>query len=127
MERPRALLTFFAAVFGAAASSALGKLPCKFFPLATLVVGTLSDASSGVVLAAQVPHHHASPVLHIRTVVANGELLHEGKQVEVVGQKVLLVVQLVLVNLFIFFSFGLSKLFVDVETGYEVALLEIGT
>ena len=85
VEDPGALLALFAAVLGASASPALGELPCVFFPPPTLVVGTLPDATTGVVFSAQVAHNHAGPVLHVRCVVTDGELLDQREDVEVVG------------------------------------------
>lgn len=49
---PGALLALFGAVLGASAAPAFGELPCIFFPLAALPERALSDATSGIVLAA---------------------------------------------------------------------------
>lgn len=87
VERPRTLLAFLAAVLGASASAAFGELASVFFPLAALVVGTLADAASRVVLPAQVPHDDASPVLHVGAVMSDGELFDQGKDVEIVWKK----------------------------------------
>lgn len=89
---PRGLLAVFAAVFGAAATSALGKLSLEFLPLATLVVGTLTNATPRLVLAAEVSHDHARPVLHVLRVVSDSELLHQGEDVDVVGKEVLVLI-----------------------------------
>lgn len=43
---PCCLLAVFAAVLGAPATAALGKLSLKLLPLATLVVSTLANAAS---------------------------------------------------------------------------------
>lgn len=88
VEYPCTLLAFLAAVFCPSASSALGKLSGELLPLAALVVGTLSYATSRVILPAQVPHHNSSPVLHVLAVVPDGELLHQREYVEVVRQEV---------------------------------------
>lgn len=85
MVDPRTLLTLLAAVLGATAASALGKLALVFLPLATLIVGALANASSRVILPAEIPHHHTRPVLHVLGVVSNGELLDQGEDIEVVG------------------------------------------
>ena len=90
------LLTLLAAVLGTAATSALGKLPRVLLPLSTLVVGALSDATPRVVFPAQVAHHHARPVLHVRGVVADRELLNQREDVVVVRELVFLQLLLVL-------------------------------
>jgi hypothetical protein len=89
---PRGLLAVFAAVFGATAAPTLGKLSLELLPLATLVVGTLTDATSRLVLAAEISHDNARPVLHILRVVSNGELLHQGEDIDIVGEQVLVFV-----------------------------------
>jgi len=86
MEGPGALLALLAAILGAPAPTALGKLTCVLLPLPALIVGALPDAAAGIVFAAEIPHHHAGPVLHVGAVVPNGELLDEGEEIEVVGQ-----------------------------------------
>lgn len=96
MERPGTLLTLFAAVLCSAAPTALSKLPCEFLPFPALVVGTLSNATTGIVLAAQVTHNNSGPVLHIRAVVSNSELLYERENVEIIRKKVLLFELLIL-------------------------------
>jgi hypothetical protein len=65
VENPRALLALFAAVLGTSAAAALSKLARVLFPATTLVVRTLPDASTRVVLSAKVAHNHACPVLHV--------------------------------------------------------------
>lgn len=84
MEYPCALLAFLAAVLGPPASSALGKLPRKLLPLPALIVGTLSDAASGIILPAKVPHHHSRPVLHVLAMMPDGKFLNQGEYVEIV-------------------------------------------
>ena len=59
---PGAFLALFGAVLCAAAAAAFCELPCVLFPFATLPVGTLSDATARVVLAAEVTHDYACPV-----------------------------------------------------------------
>lgn len=65
MVHPRGFLAVFAAVLGTAATTALGELALEFLPFAALVVCALADAAARFVLAAEVPHHHAGPVLHV--------------------------------------------------------------
>lgn len=85
MVNPRSFLAVFAAVLGAAAASALGKLALEFLPLAALVVRTLTNAASRLILAAEVSHDHAGPVLHVLRVVPNGELLNQGEDIDIIG------------------------------------------
>jgi hypothetical protein len=86
---PRGFLAVFAAVFGATAPPALGELTLELFPLATLVISALPDATSRLVLTAEVSHDHARPVLHILGVVSNSKLLHEGENINIIGKQVL--------------------------------------
>ncbi|KAI6766240.1 hypothetical protein HG530_007310 [Fusarium avenaceum] len=133
MESPCTLLALFAAVFGSSASATLGKLTSVLFPLAALVVSTLADASTGIVLAAEISHDHTSPVLHISAVVTNCELLNEWKKVEVVVKQILFVVGIFVVNLRNFILFIHSrrvlvnggKLLANLEARHKVTLLEI--
>jgi hypothetical protein len=46
---PRTLLALFTAILGATATAAFGKLSRELLPLATFVIGALSDASLGVI------------------------------------------------------------------------------
>ena len=126
MEYPRALLALFAAVLCPATAAALGKLACVLFPAAALVVSALSDAASGVVFPAEVAHNNACPVLHVRCVVPNGELLDEREDVEVVRELILF--QL----LFFFFGFGCWHFAIqycqvgsNLKLGNKVGLLEV--
>lgn len=128
MEGPGALLTLLAAVLGPAASATLGKLSCKLLPLAALVVGTLANATSGIVLAAQVSHNNSGPILHVRAVVSNRELFNQREDVEVVGEEIFLLV------LFLGRGLGLDivaieqlQLAANLELGHEMAVLEVGT
>ena len=73
---PRGFLAIFTAVFGATATSTFGELTLEFFPLATLVIGALADATSRLILTAEVSHDHARPVLHVLGVMSNSKLLH---------------------------------------------------
>jgi hypothetical protein len=86
---PGAFLALFAAVFGPSAAAAFGKLACKLFPAAALVVGALPDASTGVILPAEVTHNNTRPVLHVRCVVSNRKLLDQREDVEVVWELIL--------------------------------------
>lgn len=88
MEHPRGFLTVFAAVLGAATTSALGKLALEFLPFATLVVCALADPTARFVLAAQIPHHHACPVTHVFRVVTDRELFYQWEDVHVVREEV---------------------------------------
>lgn len=88
MEDPRTLLALLAAIFRPPASSTLGKLPCKFFPFPTLVISTLPYPSTRIILPAQVPHHNASPVLHILTMVSDCKFLDQGEDVEVIWKEI---------------------------------------
>lgn len=130
VESPCAFLAFLTAVFGTPATAALRKLPCVLFPFAALVVGTLTDASPGVVLSAQVSHNHTGPVLHVCAVVPDCELLHEGEYVLVVGEEVFL-----FALIFFCLQFGLQlggisavqklDLLANLEFGDKVAFLEV--
>jgi len=81
---PGTLLALLTAVFRSTTSAAFCKLSCELLPLPTLIVGTLSDAPFGVILAAQVTHYYASPVLHILAMVTNSELLDQWENVEII-------------------------------------------
>jgi hypothetical protein len=135
MESPCTLLALFAAVFGSSASATLGKLTSVLFPFAALIVSTLADASTGVVLAAEISHNHTSPVLHISTVVTNCELLNKWEKVEIVVKQILFVVSIFVVNLrnFILLIHSRrvlvngSKLLANLEARDKVTLLEVRT
>lgn len=127
VERPSTFLALLAAILGTATSTALGKLAGVLLPLAALVVSALSDAPSGVVLAAEVPHHNTGPILHVGAVVPDCELFNERKEVELVGQQVLLVIGILVVDLRdILLAVEHGKLFANLESRDEVALLEVG-
>lgn len=81
---PRGFLAVFAAVLGTAATAALCELALELLPFATLVVGALANPSTRLVLAAEVPHYHAGPVLHVLGVVSHGELLNEREDVHII-------------------------------------------
>lgn len=89
MVHPRGFLTVLTAVLGATTSSAFGKLSLEFFPFATLVVCALADPAARLVLAAQIPHHHACPVSHVFRVVTDGEFLHQREDVHIVREEIL--------------------------------------
>ena len=84
VEGPSTLLAFFAAVFGAATSTTLSKLASVLLPLAALIVSTLSNASSSVILSTQISHDDTRPVLHIGAVIAHGELFDQREEVEII-------------------------------------------
>lgn len=126
VESPSTLLALFAAVLGPPASAALGKLTGVLLPLATLVICTLADPSTSVVLAAEVSHNNAGPVLHISAVVANCELLNKREEVEVVGEQVLLVVSILVVHLRNFlFAIEHCELLANLEARNKMTLLEV--
>lgn len=72
MAAPGALLAFFRAVLGAATAAAFGELASILLPLATLPVSALADATAGVVLTAEIAHHHAGPVAHLALLRGDG-------------------------------------------------------
>lgn len=88
VEDPRTLLTLLATVFRPPASPALGELPCELLPFPALVISTLSYSAAAIILPAQIPHHHSSPVLHILAVVADGKFFDKREDVEIVGEEV---------------------------------------
>ncbi len=88
VEHPGTLLALFAAVFRPPAPPAFGKLASELLPLPTLVVRTLPYPVSAVVLAAEIPHHDASPVLHVLAVMPDRELLNKREDVEVIWEEV---------------------------------------
>jgi len=88
VEHPSTLLAFLAAVLRPPASATFGKLPCELLPFTTLIVCTLSDPTTAVVLAAQISHHNSCPVLHVLAVVSDSKLLDERENVEVVWEEV---------------------------------------
>ncbi|KAI6755314.1 hypothetical protein HG531_004420 [Fusarium graminearum] len=133
MESPCTLLTLLTTVFGASTSAAFRELAGVLFPFTALVVGTLANTTTSVILAAEVSHDNASPVLHISTVIAHCELLDKREEVEIVGKQILFVVGIFIVdlrNVLLLVHGGDvlvngSKLFADLETRNKVALLEI--
>jgi hypothetical protein len=126
VESPSTLLALFAAVLGPPASAALGKLTGVLFPLATLVVCTLADASTSVVLAAEVSHNNTSPVLHISAVVANCELLNKWEEVKVVGEQILLIVGVLVIHLGNFlFTIEHGEFLANLEARNKMTLLEV--
>lgn len=88
VEDPGALLAFLAAVFRPSASPAFGKLSCELLPFPTLVVCTLSNPASTVVLAAQISHHNSCPVLHILAVVSDCEFLDKREDIEIIWEEI---------------------------------------
>ena len=90
MKHPSTLLAFFAAVFGPPAATTFGKLPGVFLPSPALIVGALADASTRIVFAAKIAHNNTGPVLHVRGVMADSELLNERKDIEIIWKLILL-------------------------------------
>jgi hypothetical protein len=82
---PCILLALFAAVLGASTPPALCKLAGILLPFAALIVGALPNAALRVVLAAQIPHNHTSPILHFRGVMPDGKLFNQGKMLKSSG------------------------------------------
>jgi hypothetical protein len=89
MEDPGTLLALFTAVLCPSAASALGKLSGVFFPFSALVVRALSNPAFRVILAAEITHYHACPVLHLWRMMSDGELLNQWEDVEVIWLEVL--------------------------------------
>jgi len=89
MVHPSGFLAIFAAVFGATATSTLSKLTLELLPPATLVVSALANTTSRLVLTAEVPHNNARPVLHVLGMMPNSKLLHQGENVDIIGEQVL--------------------------------------
>jgi hypothetical protein len=88
---PCTLLALFAAIFGATATAAFGKLSRELLPLATFIIGALSDASLRVIFPAQIPHDDARPVLHIFRMVPHSELFYQREDIEVVRLEIFLI------------------------------------
>ena len=86
MEDPSALLALLAAVFGAAAAPTFRKLSGVLFPAAALVIRTLPNAASGLILATEITHHDTSPVLHVLGMMSHREFLDKREDIEVVKQ-----------------------------------------
>jgi len=129
MERPSTLLTFLAAVLCASTPTTLSKLPGELLPLAAFVVGTLSNASTGIILAAEVPHNNTSPVLHVGTVVADCEFFHQRENIIVIWQEIFLFQFLFPIHRHRF-RIGVLRVkqvefLADLEAGDQVAVLEI--
>lgn len=62
---PGPFLTLLAAVFGSPAATAFGELAGILLPLPAFPICALADATARLVLAAQVAHDNAGPVLHV--------------------------------------------------------------
>lgn len=92
MIHPSVLLAFLAAILRAAATAAFRKLSLIIFPFSTLVMRTLSNATSGVILATKISHHYTRPVAHGVRVLARGEFLDNREDIHIIGQQELLVV-----------------------------------
>ena len=94
---PSILLALFAAVLRPSTAAAFRKLACELFPFTALIVCALSNAASCIVLPAQVSHHNASPILHVLGMVADGKLLNEREDVEVIRLQILVYLLLIIV------------------------------
>lgn len=94
-------LAVSAAILGALAPSALGKLSRELFPFATLEMGALSNATLGFILSARVSHDDTGPVLDLVGVLSDSELLHNGENVDslskVLGADILLGLKVVVI------------------------------
>lgn len=84
MKNPSTLLTLLTAILCSPTPPTLGELSSIFLPLAALKVRALANAAPQIVLAAQIPHDHAGPVLHVLSVVSHCELLYQREDVEIV-------------------------------------------
>jgi hypothetical protein len=127
MVNPSTLLALLAAVLRPTATATLGKLPGVFLPLAALVISALPYSTSQIILSAQISHHNSSPILHILRMMADGELFHERKDIEIVGKQVFL------------FLFGILRkttqhtgtvfqylqVITDLQFRYQMGLLEV--
>lgn len=122
---PRSLLTVFAAILGAAAATAFGELALEFLPLATLVVGALADAASRLILAAEVSHDNAGPVLHVLRVVPNGELLNQREDINIIRQQVLVLLLDLNGRRRLGILIKKMQLPIDLQFWHEVGALEI--
>lgn len=83
---PRCFLAVLAAILCAAATAAFRKLPLELLPLPALVIGTLANPTSRLVLAAEISHNNRCPVLHVFRMVPDRELLDQWKDINVVRQ-----------------------------------------
>ena len=83
---PRGFLAILAAILGTTASTTFSKLSLEFFPFAALVVCALADAAAGLILTAEIPHHHTCPILHIFGMVADGEFLNQWEDVDIIRE-----------------------------------------
>lgn len=90
MAWPRLSLAFLAAVFRPATSPALGKLPHVLLPPTAFIPRALPNATFRLILAAEIPHHHACPILHVFRVMTNSKLFDQRRYVIVIGLKELL-------------------------------------
>ena len=115
---PRSFLALLATVFGPTAAPAFGKLPREFFPLPAFVVSALSDPALRVVFSAQVPHHDASPILHILGMMSDGELFDQWKNVKVVWLQIFFI--LIFIDFFHCVGCAIEspKLAIDLQARY---------
>lgn len=122
---PSGFLALFAAVFGATATSTFGELTLEHLPLATFEVGTLADPAPCLIFATKISHDHTRPVLHVLRVMSHGELLHQGEDVDIIGQQILI---FLLTHLSRGRSIGIliqkMKLTVNLQLGHKMGELE---
>ena len=125
---PCRLLAILAAVFGAAAATAFRKLSLILLPFPAFVIRTLTDAASGFILATKVSHHNTCPILHVFRMMMNRELLHQGKDIEIVRQKIF-VLRLLVGRILGQASPGgivqIGEFFLEHELRNEMGILEI--
>lgn len=124
---PGCFLAVFAAVLGTSAAATFCELSLELLPLATLIVSTLTDSAARLILAAQISHHHAGPVLHVLGMVSNSELLNQWEDIDIIGQQIFI---LILCHLnwgrWIGILIQEMQLSIDFEFGHEVRSLEVG-
>ena len=125
MIHPSGFLALFAAVFGATATSTFGKLTLEHLPLATFEVGTLTDPTSRLIFAAKISHDHTRPVLHVLRVMSHGELLHQGEDVDIIGQQILIFLFTHLIRrTSVRILVQKMKLTIDLQLGHKMGELE---
>lgn len=123
---PSVFLALFAAVFCPSAAAALRKLTSPLFPSPTLIISTLAYATASIVLATQVSHHDASPVLHVLRVMADGEFFNKWEYVEIVWKQVLFFVGII--NILAIARTVLIQsieVVANLQLGYKMRLLKI--
>jgi hypothetical protein len=73
MINPSTLLTLLTTILRPPTPPTLCKLSRIFLPLPTLIICTLPNPTPRIILSAQIPHYDSCPVLHILTVMTDGE------------------------------------------------------